>query len=1019
MFTQTHTRIYNECILFNKSFRDYVLISVVVNGSPFAEARLSLRGYTQRSTRSHTTLLSHQHRQFGHTPGWYERCWPGRLSLNLEMDGEPSLLHKYNHLSFNCHEPRRLLKDVFDPESDLYSHIYPDAGKGDDLALFGGGKDEYLVMLRSDVHQCTSSDHKVIQRWPGMLILTNLRLIFLAYRSRSELDLIKRFEKVDDEDSGVGRVSYEALLASIKADLPKLVDRMQIRREKFELGGATSTEQSTRRVVSAPSSIAASTDANAPYADRANELVSLVGRLFRSLDVDGNGLLSLGEFLFAIDRNVIDHDAQCFGGGESAAARRTFELALGCMQQVSYTPCDRDWLSDYSARLRSIVAVEIVGHEVRQGGTTYYEVAIRGESDDLNVPLRTTWTVWHRFSEFEHLHSLLVPSLSSTSKTEAALPKLPPKFKNIFGAIDVAERQKGLNIFLQQVCRVEAAWTEDLLNFLDPPISANDSHENFESLLQEHESGTKERTPMQYRPTGSLDSPGLSRHDRMSSPMPTTPMSPTYPSPMAPSSPMPTVAAAPKMDMVSPGSITGDDDEMDMLSLLTNSNVVDTESRADRPQRLRVMTADGREFYFRVGHSSIGSLHASRRGCDGSLGSASWCRKFSDEIKWLTREDEFALSTARAYQSWVDEKKEAASADGSGGAEAEAALGSGRHSGDICSAPLILAHVDSAHAAAIEHAQGKKPAQTMPVWCAMHENEQWEMIETYPRTLVFPHDVTTEQVRAATTQRSKGRVASLTYLHRSNGAPICRCAQPQGRGVLHHDDMMLQSIFKSTPPHYGKTLNVVDARSFIAAQANAIFKGKGSENLSRLGSEYFINFMNIENIHTMRTSLDALSAAIAKDDDDRYMTAVDSTDWVHHTVQLLKGAVFVARNISRGNAVVVHCSDGWDRTSQLCALGQVLLDPWCRTLDGFAQLIDKDFGSFGHGYDMRTVCPTPSSFPEVYLETDVFDSLHTFVNLLRLSSSPNNHSPHFTPPFLIGTHGEKCLGTIARFLSVP
>lgn len=34
-------------------------------------------------------------------------------------------------------------------------------------------------------------------------------------------------------------------------------------------------------------------------------------------------------------------------------------------------------------------------------------------------------------------------------------------------------------------------------------------------------------------------------------------------------------------------------------------------------------------------------------------------------------------------------------------------------------------------------------------------------------------------------------------------------------------------------------------------------------------------------------------------------------------------------------SVLVHCSDGWDRTSQVCSLGALLLDPYYRTIKGF------------------------------------------------------------------------------------
>ena len=34
-------------------------------------------------------------------------------------------------------------------------------------------------------------------------------------------------------------------------------------------------------------------------------------------------------------------------------------------------------------------------------------------------------------------------------------------------------------------------------------------------------------------------------------------------------------------------------------------------------------------------------------------------------------------------------------------------------------------------------------------------------------------------------------------------------------------------------------------------------------------------------------------------------------------------------------SVVVHCTDGWDRTAQLTALAMLMLDPYYRTIRGF------------------------------------------------------------------------------------
>lgn len=149
---------------------------------------------------------------------------------------------------------------------------------------------------------------------------------------------------------------------------------------------------------------------------------------------------------------------------------------------------------------------------------------------------------------------------------------------------------------------------------------------------------------------------------------------------------------------------------------------------------------------------------------------------------------------------------------------------------------------------------------------------------------------------------------------------------------------------------------IVDARPTVNALAMQAV-GLGSENM-----EYYKfatkAYLGIDNIHVMRDSLNKVVEAL-KDSDisklppNRELLA--KSGWLKHITGLLDGAALIARQVAiQHSHVLIHCSDGWDRTSQLSALAQLLLDPYYRTIDGFIVLVEKDWLAFGHMFQHRT-----------------------------------------------------------------
>lgn len=92
---------------------------------------------------------------------------------------------------------------------------------------------------------------------------------------------------------------------------------------------------------------------------------------------------------------------------------------------------------------------------------------------------------------------------------------------------------------------------------------------------------------------------------------------------------------------------------------------------------------------------------------------------------------------------------------------------------------------------------------------------------------------------------------------------------------------------------------------------------------------------------------------------------------------MLKAATLVCSAVEReGRPVLVHCSDGWDRTPQIVALAKILLDPYYRTIEVkvcmSGQRLGHSFHSWGYSITGRangTDNSTPSNTHVIYLMT--------------------------------------------------
>ncbi|XP_018569560.1 myotubularin-related protein 3 isoform X2 [Anoplophora glabripennis] len=275
-------------------------------------------------------------------------------------------------------------------------------------------------------------------------------------------------------------------------------------------------------------------------------------------------------------------------------------------------------------------------------------------------------------------------------------------------------------------------------------------------------------------------------------------------------------------------------------------------------------------------------------------------------------------------------------------------------------------------------------------WRISKVNENYKLCPTYPPYLLVPSCINDDVLENVAKFRSSRRIPAAVWRHTRNGAVIARCSQPEvgwlgwrsdhdeelikaisaacnfdrsqranfekesnlshSPGSLHSDDSLQ---FTNEINQTEKKVLIMDARSYTTAVANRA-RGGGCEC-----PEYYpnceIQFMNLANIHSIRKSFHALrQLCTSSADQPNWFSQLEGTRWLQHMSGLMKAALTLVTAVERDERpVLVHCSDGWDRTPQIVALAELLLDPYYRTIDGFRILIEREWLAFGHKFADR------------------------------------------------------------------
>ncbi|KAJ8985222.1 hypothetical protein NQ317_018251 [Molorchus minor] len=260
-------------------------------------------------------------------------------------------------------------------------------------------------------------------------------------------------------------------------------------------------------------------------------------------------------------------------------------------------------------------------------------------------------------------------------------------------------------------------------------------------------------------------------------------------------------------------------------------------------------------------------------------------------------------------------------------------------------------------------------------WRISKVNDNFKLCPTYPPYLLVPSCINDDTLESVAKFRSSRRIPAAVWRHARNGAVIARCSQPEVGWLgwrSTEDEELIKAI--SAACNFDRSTHVIiDKESNLSHSPGSLHSDESLQITGEINNQqekksegggcecpdYYpncdIQFMNLANIHSIRKSFHALRLLCTSSaDQTSWFSQLEGTRWLMHMSGLMKAAVTLVTAVERDERpVLVHCSDGWDRTPQIVALAELLLDPYYRTVDGFRTLIEREWLAFGHKFADR------------------------------------------------------------------